>query len=211
MATVLSLPEQRVILRGVSWGTYENLLSDHVDASAPRFTFDQGVLEIMSPSSEHEEYNRALALLVEVLAEELHMDIRNLGSTTFKREDLQRGFEADSSFYIQTAERMSGRSHVDPAVDPPPDLVIEVDITSTALSKFPVYAHFSVPEIWRYDGKRVEILKLTGREYARSKTSAAFPEVGDVDLSNFLEQAKFLKRTAWLGMLRSWVREKRNG
>jgi len=72
-------------LRGVSWGTYENLLSDHVDASAPRFTFDQGVLEIMSPSSEPEEYNRALALLVEVLAEELHMDIRNLGSTTFKR------------------------------------------------------------------------------------------------------------------------------
>ena len=87
MATVLSLPEQRVILRGVSWGTYENLLSDHVDASAPRFTFDRGVLEIMSPSSEHEEYNRTLALLVEVLAEELRMDIRNLGSTTFKRED----------------------------------------------------------------------------------------------------------------------------
>jgi len=211
MATVLSLPEQRVILRGVSWGTYENLLSDHVDASAPRFTFDRGVLEIMSPSSEPEEYNRTLAMLVEVLAEELRIDIRNLGSTTFKREDLQRGFEADSSFYIQTAERMSGQSHVDPGVDPSPDLVIEVDITSTALSKFPVYAHFSVPEIWRYDGKRVEILKLTGREYARSKTSAAFPEVGDVDLSNFLEQAKFLKRTAWLGMLRSWVREKRNG
>jgi len=103
MATVLSLPEQRVILRKVSWQTYENLLSDHVDASAPRFTFDRGLLEIMSPSSEHEEYNRTLALLVEVLAEELRMDIRNLGSTTFKREDWQWGFEADSSFYIETA------------------------------------------------------------------------------------------------------------
>src|SRR5215471_15084673 len=119
MATVLSLPEQRVILRGVSWDTYESLLSDHVGASAPRFTFDRGVLEIMSPSSDHEEYNRTLALLVEVLAEELRIDIRNLGSTTLKREDFERSFEADSSFYIQTAERMSGRSHVDPAVDPP--------------------------------------------------------------------------------------------
>ena len=211
MATVLSPPEQRVILRGVSWGTYENLLSDHVDASAPRFTFDRGVLEIMSPSSEHEEYNRTLAMMVEVLAEELRMDIRNLGSTTFKREDLQRGFEADSSFYIQTAERMSGRSHVDPAVDPPPDLVIEVDITSTALSKFPVYAHFGVPEIWRYDGKRVAIFRLSRGEYAESEASAAFPEVCSADLSRFLEQAKVLQRTAWLGVLRSWVREKRNG
>jgi Uma2 family endonuclease len=210
MATVLSLPEQRVVLRNASWQTYENLLSDCVNASAPRFTFDQGLLEIMSPSSEHEEYNRTLALLVEVLAEELRMDIRNLGSTTFKREDLQRGFEADSAFYIQTAERMSGRSHVDPAVDPPPDLVIEVDITSTALSKFPVYAHFGVPEIWRYDGKRVAIFKLTGGDYVESEASAAFPEVFNADLSHFLQQAKFLKRTAWLSVLRSWVRDKRN-
>jgi len=211
MATVLSLPEQRVILRGVSWETYESLLSDHGDASAPRFTFDRGVLEIMSPSSEHEEYNRTLALLVEVLAEELRMDIRNLGSMTFKREDLQRGFEADSCFYIQTAERMSGRSHVDPAVDPPPDLVIEVDITSTALNKFPVYAHFGVLEIWRYDGKRVAIFKLIGGEYVESEASAAFPEVYNADLSHFLEQAKFLKRIAWLGILRSWARQKRSG
>jgi len=211
MATVLSLPEQRVILRNVSWQTYENLLSDHVDVSAPRFTFDQGVLEIMSPSSEHEEYNRTLALLVEVLAEELHMDIRNLGSTTFKREDFERGFEADSSFYIQTAERMSSRNHVDPAVDPPPDLVIEIDITRSALSKFPVYAHFGVPEIWRYDGKRVAIFRLTGGEYIESEGSAAFPEVYSADLSRFLEQAKLLKRTAWLSVLRSWVLEKRNG
>jgi Uma2 family endonuclease len=165
----------------------------------------------MSPSSEREEYNRTLALLVEVLAKELRMDIRNLGSTTFKREDLQRGFEADSSCYIQTAERMSGRSHVDSAVDPPPDLVIEVDITSTALSKFPVYAHFGVPEIWRYDGKRVAIFKLTGGQYVESEASAAFPEVCNADLSYFLEQAKFLKRIAWLGILRSWARQKRGG
>ena len=211
MATVLILPEQTVVLRAVSWETYENLLSDHLNVSAPRFTFDRGVLEIMSPSSEHEEDNRTLALVVEVLAEELGMDIRDLGSTTFKRADLQRGFEADSCFYIQTAGRISLRSHVDPAVDPPPDLVIEVDLSGTALSKFPVYSHFGVPEIWRYDGNRVGIFKLVGREYVQSEASSAFPAVHGADLSHFLQQAKCLKRTGWLRMLRSWAREKRDG
>jgi len=207
MATTLSLPEQRVILRSVGWETYERLLSDHADVSAPRFTYDRGVLEIMSPSSEHEEYNRTIALIVEVLAEETGVDIRNLGSMTFKREELQRGFEADSCFYIQTAERMSGSSHIDPEMDPPPDLVIEVDITSSALSKLAIYSEFLVPEIWRYDGKRVAIFRLAGAEYRASETSAAFPFVSAADLSHFLDQAKSQKRTTWLRMLRVWARE----
>ena len=96
-------------------------------------------------------------------------------------------------------------------VDPPPDLVIEVDVTNTALSKFPVYAHFGVPEIWRYDGQRVAIFRLTGGEYVESETSVAFPGVYNADLSHFLEQAKCLKRTAWLGLVRSWARERRDG
>src|SRR5262249_51872696 len=99
MASVLYVPDQRMILRNVSWETYERLLADHRDCSAPRFTYDRGTLEIMSPLPEHEESNRTLALLVEVVAEERELDIRNLGSTTFKREDLERGFEPDSCFY----------------------------------------------------------------------------------------------------------------
>jgi len=210
MATTLSLPEQRVILRSVSWQTYEQLLADHADASAPRFTYDRGVLEIMSPSTEHEIYNRAIAMIVEVLAEEMGLDIVNLGSTAFKREELQRGFEADSCFYIQTAERMSGRVHIDPSVDPPPDLVIEIDITRSSLGKLAVFSAFRVPEIWRYDGKRAEIFKLAGTEYVESESSAAFPVVSSAKLSHFLEQARSLKRTAWLRMLRAWAREMHN-
>ena len=120
MGNVLTLPEERVVLQNVSWETYERLLSDHVEASAPRFTFDRGRLEIMSPSSEHEEYKQTMALLVEELADGLGMDIRNLGSTTFKRSQLERGFEADVCFYVQSAERMHGKTPIDPAVDPGP-------------------------------------------------------------------------------------------
>src|SRR5947209_15786668 len=93
--------EQMVVLRSVSWDTYERLLADHRDSSAPRFTYDRGALEIMSPLPEHEKYNRAIAALVEVVAEARGLDFENLGSTTFRRDDLQRGFEPDSCFYIQ--------------------------------------------------------------------------------------------------------------
>jgi Uma2 family endonuclease len=108
MATVLSLPEQRIILRNVSWATYERLLAENADSNTPPFPYDRGVLEIMSPSAEHEELSHVLTLLVNVVAEELDVDIRGFGSTTFRREDFARGFEPDSCFYIQSVERISG-------------------------------------------------------------------------------------------------------
>jgi Uma2 family endonuclease len=207
MGNVLTLPEERVVLHHVSWETYEHLLSDHVSASAPRFTFDRGILEIMSPSSEHEEYKQALTLLVEELADGLGMDIRNLGSTTFKRRQLERGFEADACFYVQSAERMRGKTPIDPAVDPAPDLVIEVEITTPALNKLPIYADFHVPEIWRYNGTTLVVLLLSGTGYIESTKSLAFPKVSADDLSRLVRHSVFLKRTEWLRRLRNWLRE----
>src|ERR1051326_3736878 len=125
--TALGAPEQRVVMTGVSWATCERLLADLKDSSSPRLTFDKGVLEVMSPSAEHEESNRTIALLVEVLAEEFGLDVRDLGSTTFKREALGRGFEPDSCFYIRNEARMRGKKEVDLTVDPPPDLVVAGD------------------------------------------------------------------------------------
>ena len=105
MATLLTQPEQRVVLYNVSWQTYEHLLTDLESSSAPRLTYDRGTLEIMSPLAEHEDYNRALVSVVDVAAMEWDLDYRSLGSTTFKREDLERGFEPDSCLYIQKHRR----------------------------------------------------------------------------------------------------------
>jgi len=207
MGNVLTLPEERVLLQSVSWETYERLLSDHGDTSAPRFTFDRGMLEIMSPSSEHEEYKQTLALLVEELADGLGLDIRNLGSTTFKRSRLERGFEADACFYVQSAERMHGKTPIDPSVDPAPDLVIEVEITTPALNKLPIYADFQVPEIWRYNGAKLVILLLSGHEYVESRKSLAFPKVSADDLSRLLRQSPILKRREWRRQVRNWLGE----
>src|SRR6185369_5829441 len=107
MATVVSQPERLVILDRVTWDTYERLIAEHGESSGARFTYDEGMLQIMVVSSRHEKPNRTLAFLVDVLAEEWSIDIERLGSMTCKREDLQKGFEPDSCFYIQHADAVS--------------------------------------------------------------------------------------------------------
>ena len=123
METIKSPAEQKVLLSNVSWETYERLLKDHLDSSAPRFTYDRGMLEILSPSSEHEKLNRHIAQLVLAVTEEMGIEAEDFGSTTFRREDLERGFEPDSCFYIQNEEQVRGKDRIDLTVDPPPDLV----------------------------------------------------------------------------------------
>jgi Uma2 family endonuclease len=199
--------EQRVIIRFVSWTTYEHLLADLANQSSTRLTYDRGLLEIMCPLPEHEEWNRTIALLVEVLAEERRVDVRNFGSTTFRRADLARGFEPDSCFYIQHEADISGKSTIDLTVDPPPDLVIAVDVTSGSLDKFPIYAQVGVPEVWRYDGQRLRIYILTAERYVESETSLALPLLTSARLSETLTQSKTMKRTALLRSFRTWARQ----
>jgi Uma2 family endonuclease len=206
MPVVLSPPEQRVILKGVSWETYERLLAEHQESSGTRFTYNCGFLEIVVLSARHEKPNRTLALLVEVLAEEMQLNIERLGSTTFKRRDLLKGFEPDSCFYIQHADAISGKENIDLSVDPPPDLVIEIDITSPSLDKLPIYAAVGVPEVWRYDGEQVTIYRLEGESYGTEARSAVLPPLTGEVATNFLDESTQLKSTVWLRRVREWAR-----
>lgn len=205
MATVASPPEHHIVLHDVSWETYERLLADHTDRSAPRFTYDRGELEILGPSTEHEKANRTLALLVELVADEMAIETINVGSMTFKRQDLQAGFEPDSSFYIQNEERIRDRTQIDPTIDPPPDLIIEIEVTRSAIPKLPIYARMGVPEIWRFDGERVTILRLAGSVYDESATSSALPPLSSEVLTGFMIQSQSLRRTAWIRQIRTWA------
>ncbi|MGI9303569.1 MAG: Uma2 family endonuclease [Gammaproteobacteria bacterium] len=198
--------EQQVVVRSVSWETYEKLLADLIDQSSPRLYYDRGTLEIMSPSAEHERANRLLALLIDLVAEELDIDIESLGSTTFKREDLARGFEPDSCFYVQNESRIRGKNTPDLTIDPPPDLIVEIDITNGSLEKFPLYAEVGVPEIWRYDGRRFCIHQLTVDHYIESETSAVFPLVTRTVIAESLMQSTTLGRTALIRTFREKIR-----
>jgi Uma2 family endonuclease len=209
MVTVLSLPEQRVTLHNVSWETYVRLLADLQDSSAPRMTYDRGTLEIMSPSSEHERYNRTVAQIVEELAVEMDVNIDSLGSTTFRREDIDRGFEPDSCFYIRNVAHVRGKKRIDLSIDPPPDLVIEIDITSPSLDKFPIFAKVGVPEVWRFDGSKLAIYQLAGGAYLERDTSVAFPAVTATDITGFVKESETMLRPEWVRKLRAWARERK--
>jgi Uma2 family endonuclease len=207
MATVLSPPEQRVVLHNVSWETYERILAEHMDCRSPRFTFDHGELEVVTLSAEHERYSIRIADLVGVLADEMDLEAEALGSTTYKRQELERGFEPDSCFYVENIERVRGKDRIHLAVDPPPDLVVEVDITSPSISKLPLFAEFGVSEVWRFDGESLSMHRLKGGGYDQVGTSDVFPGVAAADIEQLLLHGKSLGRTGWLRLARAWVRE----
>jgi len=208
MSAVAAPAERLVTLSGVSWETYERLLCDYQDRPGTRFTYNEGDLEIMVLSARHEQPNRILATIVEVVAEEFGIDVSPLGSTTFKRQDLIKGFEPDTGYYIGHAAEMGGRD-VDPAVDPPPDLTIEVDVTSRSLNRFPIFAAFGIPEVWRCHEWRVTIYRLEGGRYVEVESSAVLPLLTGALLTRFLEDSRRLRSTAWLRLVRDWARRQR--
>lgn len=206
MATVLLPPEQRVLLDNITWGLYEDLLAAHRDRSVPRFTYDRGQLEIMSPSAEHEQIKETITLLVNIVAEETEVNVEGFGSTTFRRQDIARGFEPDACFYIENLVRVKGKTEIDLQIDPPPDLVIEIDITRSSMDKFAILAHVGVPEVWRYDGRRLSIFHLRGITYLEHETSAVLRGVAASDVTRALDQSRTLERLAWLRSVRAWAR-----
>lgn len=211
MATTqkIAQAEQRIVLYDVSWETYETLLANYIDSSMPRLVYDRGVLEIVSPSTTHEEMNRTLAYLVRVIASETGLDYRDVGSMTYKREEFQRGFEPDSSFYIQHEPQVAGTRQIDLAVDPPPDLVIESDVASSSPNKLPIYTQLGVPEVWRYEETtdEVTILRLHGEAYRSSTDSGTLPPLSDDALTRLVRQSRTMKSGKWLRELRAWIRE----
>jgi Uma2 family endonuclease len=202
METVRTPAEHRVILHNSSWETYERLIEERGENRVPRFAYDRGELEIMSPSTEHESIAYYIGLLVAVFAEEVGVDLYGVGSTTFDREDLGRGFEPDASFYVRNAGLVRGKPRIDLGLDPPPDLLIEVDITSPSLDKFPIYARAGIPEIWRHDGERLAIFELRGEEYVDVAESRILPPLAGEALSGLIGESSSLDMVTWMRRVR---------
>ncbi|NEN97242.1 MAG: Uma2 family endonuclease [Moorea sp. SIO1F2] len=197
---------QRIVLQNVSWQTYKALLADLGDHRASRLAYAQGMLEITMPSDRHETYKQLLERMVNTLTEELNLRVKGFASTTLNREDLEHGAEPDSCYYIGNVDYIQGRT-VDLANDPPPDLVIEVDITSSSSRRFGIYKQIGVPEVWRYIGQTVEIYRLQNGDYVRCQDNFTF-EILSVEIINqFLQQAETQDDTTMILAWRKWVRE----
>jgi Uma2 family endonuclease len=199
--------EKRFLLYDIGWQGYQQLL-DILGDRPIRVTYDRGNIELMSPSHAPESYGYLLARFVETLTEELNLPIKGGGSTTFNREDVDRGLEPDECYYIQNEPRVRGKKKIDLTRDPPPDLALEVDITSSSLDRMGIYAALKVPELWRLDGQtlRVYILQPDG-QYALSDRSAAFPFLPLAEIVRFLQLSDTMDETSLVRSFRAWVRD----
>ncbi|MBD1213856.1 MAG: Uma2 family endonuclease [Dolichospermum circinale Clear-D4] len=200
--------EQRTVLYNLSWDTFEALLRDTGEHRGSRFAYDCGTLEIMTPLFEHENPKIQFDRLIFSLAEELDIEVRSAGSTTLKRKSLAKGIEPDSCYYIQNEAAMRGRETLNLEIDPPPDLAVAIDITSSSVNKFNIYAALGVAELWRYDGEVLKFYQLVENQYIEIKFSLAFPLVSVGDINRFIQQSKTMGEIALLKSFRAWVRGK---
>ncbi|XHX79988.1 MAG: Uma2 family endonuclease [Stenomitos frigidus ULC029] len=209
MTAALIQSPDRVLLRDISWQTYQSLLKDFEQQPGMRLTYDRGLLEIMMPLVPHETYKKLLGRLIETLTEELEIEIRSLGSLTCDREDLARGLEPDQCYYIQNEAAVRHRERIDLTQDPPPDLAIEVDITSSSIDQLAIYAALGVPEVWRYDGQTLTMYHLKEGGYESRDRSLSLPQLTAAEVVRFLALSQTMGETSLVRQFRQWVNQLR--
>lgn len=198
--------EQRTVLKGIRWHTFEALLAETGDDRHTRFAYDGFALEIMTPLYEHEGRKTQIHNFIVVFADLFETQLRSAGSTTLRQQARQKGIEPDNCYYIQNASAIAGKRRIDLTLDPPPDLAIEIDITHSSLDKLQIYADLGVPELWRYEGDRLTFYGLQGGRYQEISHSVAFPLVSSAGLEPFLQRSWEEDDMGVLRSLREWVR-----
>jgi len=200
-------PGQRLLLHDVSWDEFEAILAELGEHRGTRIAYDNGLLEIMTPLPEHESAKEIIGDLLKALLEELNIEFLTLGSTTFKNEAMLKGIEPDQCFYIQHEAAVRGKKRLDLAVDPPPDLALEVDITSRTHPD--TYAALGVPELWRRVGQTIRIYQLQAGEYVEVDKSPTFPDWPlQAEIPTYVTQSQVEGRNRAMRSFRQWVREK---
>ena len=207
MIATLSTQKNSVILNNIRWETYQYLVQDSEEQPNKRLTYDRGILEIMTPLPEHEVYKKLIDRFVLVMVEEMNKEMRSLGSCTWSRQDLKQGLEPDECYYINHEEAVRGKLNIDLNFDPPPDLAIEIDITSSSLNRMSIYEAFGVAEVWRFDGQFLSIYQLVDGIYQMSDKSGVFPFIKGEDIMRFLQQLEG-GEMALIKAFRTWVRGK---
>lgn len=186
---VARLPEDTTVtFHNVSWEEYEELLTQVGEPAGLRLSFDKGTLCAMTLSAQHEKYVRFTERLVTAISLRLRLKILGFGSATMRKRPERVGKEPDACFYVQSADRLGPRIQLDFAVDPPPDLAVEIDIHHDSLDKFPIYVELGVPEIWRYDGRALTIYHLQRKRYVKRETSLALPLLTNKLLTEYLNR-----------------------
>ncbi len=197
---------QRIYLHDVSWAEFEQILLELGEKRATRIAYYAGELEIRMPLPEHERIKVLISNLLVILLEELDLPWESLGSTTFKNSRMKTGIEPDDCFYLTNCQAIVGKKRLDLDIDPPPDLAIEVDLTSS--TQLSAYEALAVPEIWRYQQGKLIIFILTEGHYLESTVSSLFPSLPiQAGISAMLERSNEILMSEARREFRQWVRQ----
>ena len=199
-------PEEPLVLENVRWSTYQALLRDLGDRPI-HLTYDQGTLEIMTLSPQHEILKKFFDRFIEHLCLELDIPIKSLGSTTIARKELKRGLEPDECYYIGREPQVRRKMEFDFKKDPLPDLAVEVDVSRSSVSRQRVYAALGVPEMWRFDGKLHVLHLQTNREYVEQDRSLSFPFLPMAQVEALILQITELDENTLIKNFRYWLRK----
>lgn len=206
MIASLEQAERQFILSGISWETYETLLRE-IEEPRVRITYDDGELEFMTLSFGHENAAEWIGRLIFCLALELSVPICSGGSTTLKQNLRRKGLESDGCFWINQETAMRGKKSWDALIDPPPDLAVEIDISSSSLNRLAIYAALQVPEIWHFDGEDFKVLILDKKgKYQSKKRSRAFPWLPIKEFSDFVFRLGTEEEISLYREFSEWVR-----
>jgi Uma2 family endonuclease len=197
--------EQRIVLHNISWQTFEQLLTESGDKRNNRFYYLNGTLEIMSPLALHERSNRFIDDLIRVLSDELDIELCKCGSLLMRIRDRKLGAEPDSCYYIKNEPLIREKTEIIMGQDPPPDLVLEVDITNPSDRRLPIYAMLGIAEVWIYDGYNIKFLALENGEYLSIEQSLSFPVLPTAIVVEFMQKRFSLGERKTLKEFRQWV------
>lgn len=193
-------------LTGITWQTYKTLIAEVGENRSWRLTYDRGILAFRMPLQEHEQAKIMIASLIEALADELEIEILQLGALRLEREDLTRAIEPDTCFYIQNELKVRGKK-INLEEDPPPDMVIESNYTNSSIDKFSLYATLRVPELWKYRQEKLQVYQLINGEYELRNSSKAFPILPLAEVPNIIAQSKTIGQRAAVRLFRQHIRE----
>lgn len=207
MVAIKQFAETRTLLTNISWQTFKKILTEMGSQRQNRIAYDSGIVEIMTPLMPHENSNRLIEVFVGVMCEELGLEIKRTGSLTLTRDDLERGGEPDSSYYIQNESLVRGKENIDLTIDPPPDLVLEVEYSSSAIDKLALYASMKIPELWRFNGSLLRVYILAERQYTEVEFSPTLDPIAVKEITRFLQQAKTKGENATTRDFRAWVKQ----
>ena len=199
-------PGQKVWLQNVSWQEFETILEELGEKRAARIAYERETLEIMTPLPEHEVDKVLIGDLIKALMEELEIDFYSLGSTTFKSQLMQQGIEPDDCFYIDNEAAVRGKDRLDLTVDPPPDLALEIDVTSRTHTD--IYEALQVLELWRFENRQLQINILQQGKYIEVENSPNFPNLPlRKIIPEYLDKVKSEGRNKTMKTFRALIRQ----